>query len=137
MTMAHLNCGAKKGTAVMRTLLGLAAVLEGVTGLGLMVYPTLMVQWLFGEGVSGAGMVLARIAGIALLALGLACWPGQEAGRVDLPALRGMFTYSLLVTIYLLYLGGVVHLAGILLWPAVGAHVIFILLLAVAWRMDR
>jgi hypothetical protein len=45
-----------------------------------------------------------------------------------------MLTYSLLVTIYLVYLGVVAHLAGILLWPAVALHVVFMLLLVRAWR---
>jgi hypothetical protein len=48
-----------------------------------------------------------------------------------------MLTYSLLVTIYLVYLGGVVHLAGLLLWPAVAAHLVFTLLLVAAWRKER
>jgi hypothetical protein len=121
----------------MNTLLGLVAVLEAATGLALMIHPTLVAQLLFGDGVSGAGMALSRVAGIALLALGVACWPGGQAGSGGAPALRAMLTYSLLVTIYLVYLGGVVHLAGILLWPAVAAHVVFTLLLVVAWRKDR
>ena len=37
------------------------------------------------------------MAGIALIALGIACWPG--------PPLVGMLTYSAAVTLYLAYLG--------------------------------
>ena len=121
----------------MRTLLGLAAILEAATGLALMIHPALVAQWLFGDGVSGAGMALSRVAGIALLALGVACWPGREAGSGGAPAFRAMLTYSLLVTIYLVYLGVVEHLMGMLLWPAVAAHVVFTLLLVVAWRNNR
>src|SRR5262245_38696432 len=121
----------------MRTLLGLAAILEAATGLVLMIHPTLVAQLLFGEDVSGAGMALSRVAGIALLALGVACWPGRQAGSSDVTALRAMLTYSLLVTIYLIYLGVVAHLAGILLWPAVAAHLVFTLLLVAAWRKKR
>ena len=64
----------------MKKLLGLAAVLEAATGLALMIHPSLVAQLLFGDGVSGAGKALSRVAGIALLALGVACWPGREAG---------------------------------------------------------
>src|SRR5262245_54302469 len=96
----------------MTKVLGLVAVLEGATGLVLIIHPSLVAQWLFGDGVSGAGMALSRVAGIALLALGVACWPTREAGSGIAPAFRAMLTYSLLVTIYLVYLGGVVHLAG-------------------------
>ena len=38
----------------------------------------------------------ARVLGIALIAIGIACWPG--------PALLGMLTYGALVTAYFLYL---------------------------------
>ena len=121
----------------MSKLLGLAAILEAATGLALMIHPVLVAQVLFGDSVSGAGMALSRVAGVALLALGVACWPGREAGHGGAPALQAMLTYSLLVTIYLVYLGGVAHLAGMLLWPAVAVHVVFMLLLVTAWRRDR
>ena len=41
--------------------------------------------------------MIGRVTGIALIALGVACWPG--------PALCGMLTYGALVMLYLLYLG--------------------------------
>jgi hypothetical protein len=122
---------------VMRKLLGLAAILEAVTGLALMIHPALIAQVLFGDGVSGAGMALSRVAGVALLVLGVACWPGQEPGGGGARVFRAMLTYSLLVTIYLVYLGGIAHLAAILLWPAVAVHVVFMPLLVRAWRRDR
>jgi hypothetical protein len=128
---------ARKRDMAMSTLLGLAAILEAATGLALMIHPALVAQLVFGAGVSGAGMALGRVAGVALLTLGVACWPGRKAGNRDAPALRAMLTYSLLVTLYLAYLGGVVHLAGMLLWPAVAAHVVFTILLVAAWRKDR
>jgi hypothetical protein len=128
---------ARKRDMAMSTLLGLAAILEAATGLALMIQPALVARLLFGDGVSGAGMALSRVAGVALLALGVACWPGRQAGSGEVPAFRAMLTYSLLVTIYLVYLGGVKHLAGVLLWPAVAAHVVFMLLLVAVWRKDR
>ena len=128
---------ARKRDMAMSTLLGLAAILEAATGLVLMIHPALVAQLLFGDGVSGAGMALTRVAGIALLALGVACWPGRETGGGGAPAFRAMLTYSLLVTIYLVYLGVVEHLMGMLLWPAVAAHVVFTLLLVAAWRHNR
>ena len=121
----------------MKKLLGLAAVLEGATGLVLMIHPVLVARLLFGDGVSGVGKVLSRVAGIALLALGVACWPGREAGSGSARSTGAMLTYSLLVTIYLVYLGVVAHLAGILLWPAVVVHAVWIFLVIAAWRHER
>jgi len=121
----------------MQKLLGLAAVLEAATGLALMIHPSLIGQLLFGDGLAGAGIALARVAGIALLALGVACWPGREAGSGSARSAGAMLTYSLLVTLYLVYLGGVVHLAGMLLWPAVAVHAVWMLLLVAAWCRER
>ena len=73
---------------------------------------------LFGAQIVGAGVVMTRIAGISLIALGLACWPDRIAAR----ELLGILTYSTLATVYLVYLGLGGEWSGILLWPAVAAH---------------
>ena len=121
----------------MTKVLGLAAVLEAATGLVLIIHPGLVAQGLFGDGVAGAGMALSRVAGCALLALGVACWPGRESGSGSARSIGALLTYSLLVTLYLIYLGVLGHLAGMLLWPAVAVHVAWMLLLVTAWRHDR
>jgi len=118
----------------MKRLLGLAAVLEAATGLALIIDPPLLSHLLLGEGVSGAGIALGRVAGFALLGLALACWPGLESAGVNTPALRALLTYNLLVTLYLAYLGIGSRLLGSLLWPAVVIHAVLTLLLARAWR---
>ena len=118
-------------------MLGLAAVLEAATGVALIIYPGLVARLLFGDGVAGAGKALSRVAGIALLALGVACWPDREAGNASARSTGAMLTYSLLVTIYLVYLGVVARLAGILLWPAVVVHAVWIFLVMAAWHHER
>ena len=119
----------------MKKVLALTAILEGATGLALLVRPSMVIQLLIGDGVSGAGIAVGRVAGLALVSLGLACWPKRNLANNFAPAFRAMLTYSLMVTIYLGYLGVVEHLAGILLWPAVAAHAVLTLLLVAAfWR---
>jgi len=111
----------------MKNVLTLAAVAEAATGLGLLIVPSLVVQLLLGEQLTGVAIPVARVAGIALFALSIACWPG--------PPLVGMLTYSSLVTLYLAYLG-FAGLTGVLLWPAVALHVILtVLLIGGARRM--
>jgi hypothetical protein len=114
-----------------RTLLAVAAVAETATGLALLVLPSMVVRLLFGAETAGMGSVVSRIAGISLIALGLACWPGRDAG--SLAPLLGMLTYSLLAALYLGHLGIVGEWVGILLWPAVGVHAVLSALLAWAW----
>jgi hypothetical protein len=66
-------------------------------------------------------MTVARVTGIALIALGVACWPGTP--------LVGMLAYSATVTLYLSYVGFAGGLSGTLLWPAVVLHMILTVLL--------
>ena len=112
-------------------ILAIAAAVEVVTGAILLVYPPIVVRLLLGADVVGTGVAVARIAGMGLLAIGLACWPGREAaGRGA--ALLGMLTFSVLIALYLIRVG-VAYGGGVLLWPAVAAHGVIALLLVRAW----
>jgi hypothetical protein len=102
--------------------LALAAVGEAATGIALLVAPALVGKLLLGAELTGDAAMVARVAGIALIGLGVACWPGT-------PRL-GMLAYSTGVTTYLAYLGLSGAASGLLLWPAVVLHVILSVLLA-------
>ena len=117
----------------MKKLLGVAAVIEAATGIALMIYPLLVVVLLLGVGVSGPGIAVSRVGGFALLSLGLACWPNLDSAGANIPALRALLTYNLLVTLYLAYLGIDGQWVGSLLWPAVALHAVLTFLLARAW----
>jgi len=54
-------------------LLALAAAAEAATSLALTVVPALVARLLLGAEISGVSFPLARVAGIALCALGIAC----------------------------------------------------------------
>jgi len=110
-------------------LLAVAAAIEAVTGLALLAYPSIVIQLLFRAEIAAAGMVISRLAGIALVALGIACWPGGGASR----AFCGMLTYNALATAYLAYLAVRGEWAGPLLWPAVVLHALMTILLTHMW----
>jgi hypothetical protein len=112
---------------VIKRVLILAAVGEAATGVALLIVPSLVGRLLFCEELTGVAIPLARVTGIALIALGVACWPG--------PPLVGMLTYSAIVTLYLASVGFAGGLTGILLWPAVVLHVILTALLT--WVSKR
>ena len=116
----------------MRKILIVAAVVEAVTGLILLADPAVVVRLLFGEAIVGAGVVMSRIAGISLVALGVACWPIDGTTR----ALYGMLTYNALSMIYLTFLGARGQEVRSLLWLAVGVHAILAGLLVRA-RLER
>ena len=114
----------------MKKILTVAAVLEVATGMGLLIVPSLVGRLLFGEELTGIVMPVARVLGIALLALGVCCLPGSTA-------LCGMLTYSGLATLYLLYLAIRGEWVGLLLWPVVALHGILTVLLARASFQSR
>jgi len=118
-------------------ILAFAAVVEVVTGLALIIDPAIVVALLLGTNEPGQGIPLARFLGIALLALGLACWPsGQRLEHVS-KAFQGMLTYNLLVALFLTYVGTIGHLGGPLLWPGVALHAVVALLLIWTLRSER
>jgi hypothetical protein len=105
---------------------------EAVMGLALLVYPAIVVRLLLGAAIASlddpaaVGLVVGRVTGIALIALGVSCWPEGTA-------LAGMLTYSALMTLYLAYLGLGGVWVGVLLWPAVALHAALSALLFRMW----
>ena len=113
----------------MKGALTFAAVGEASTGLALLIVPALVGRVLLGEELTGIAIPVARVAGIALVGLGIACWPGRPRA--------GMLTYSAAVTLYLANLGVTGGSTGLLLWPAVVLHVVLTVLLARAAQGER
>ena len=118
---------------VIKRALALAAVGEAATGAALLIVPSLVGWLLFGAELTGVSIPIARVAGIALISLGLACWPISNAT----PGLLAMLIYGLLVSLYLAYLGISGEWVGSLLWPAVVVHAILTMLLVSAWLNNQ
>jgi hypothetical protein len=101
-------------------------VLEAGIGIGLLVVPSAVAQVLLGAPFEGpAALTVARLAGAALLALGVACWlaafdPQSCAARGVVSAL---VIYNLGAAIILGVAGIQSARTGIGLWPAVILHV--------------
>jgi hypothetical protein len=110
----------------MSRLLKLTALIEAVTGLGLLAVPAIVVRLLLGAEISGASIPLGRVAGVALLALGVACWLAQYDTQSC--AARGlvsaMVLYNLGAVVILGAAGIQSQAVGIALWPAVVLHAV-------------
>ena len=111
--------------AVLR-LLVVAAVVEAATGVALIISPQAVASLLLGADLDRAGIAVGRVAGIALLSLGLLCWMSRQDAN-NTAVLTAMLAYNLLVTAYLMYLGFDGNLVGRLLWPAVVIHALLTL----------
>lgn len=125
-------------TAVNRhgKLLAFAAIVEMVTGLAVLVVPALVIRLLLGAEATGVALVLGRVFGIALVALGVACWPNRWKPQTAGASWRAMLAYNAMIALYLAWLGLGAHMGGLLLWPAVVLHAAVALLLVLAARAD-
>ncbi len=123
--------------SLLRRTLAFSVVIEIATGLALMMDPALVTVLLLGTGIAGVGASLGRCFGIALVALGIACWPRLRGPMVNTGSVPAMLLYNALIALYLAYVGIVDGLHGLLLWPAVGLHAAVALLLGWKWQTAR
>lgn len=122
---------------MLKKTLTFASIVEVATGLALMIDPRFVVALLVGPNTPVEDIPMGRLPGIAIFALGLACWPSGSHAESGSPAFRGMLAYNVLIALFLVYLFKVGHLGGVLLWPAVVLHAAVALLLIWTWHTDR
>ena len=111
----------------MKLLLIIAAVIEAVVGLALLLIPTVAVSALLGVPLdTPTGLVAARIAGAALVSLAIACWRARNGDRGS-PAtgvVEAMSFYNFAGAMVLVYAGVRLELRSALLWPAIVLHLV-------------
>jgi len=109
---------------MMKRFLTLTAIIEAATGLALIAVPAIVVRLLLGAEISGASMPLGRVAGAALLALGVACWLARDdtQSRAARGLVVAMLMYNIVATAVLAFAGIGLGLHGVALWPAVVLH---------------
>lgn len=109
----------------MKLLLMIAAVIEALAGVALLLIPTVAVSALLGAPLDTAtGSVAARIAGAALVALAIACWQARngERGSPSTGVIEAMSFYNFAAAMVLVYAGTRLDLRSRLLWPAIVLH---------------
>jgi hypothetical protein len=109
----------------MRTLLIITALLEAATGFALAAYPSLLILLLLGSPPdTGSGSVVGRLAGVALLTLGLICWLARNDQQSSVTAgpIAAMLFYNVTVATLLVYARLGLGLCGVGLWPTVVLH---------------
>src|ERR1700704_5856355 len=92
----------------MKRLLTITALIEGATGLGLVAVPSVVVQLLLGSPLdTSAAVILGRVAGAALLALGLACWLAHDdtQSRAASGLVAAMLLYNIATAAVLAFAG--------------------------------
>jgi hypothetical protein len=111
----------------MRTVLTVTAVVEASTGLGILALPSVVSSFILSSPLDTAvGLVFARVAGVALLALGVTCWLARhdEGARAVRGVVGAMALYNLGVLVLLAHAALVWGASGIALWPIVVGHAV-------------
>jgi hypothetical protein len=108
----------------MKRLLQTTTLLEAPTGLALIILPGFVVRLLLDTGISGVAIPLGRMAGVAVLALGVSCWLASY--DVTSCAARGVVSAMVIYNLGAVWILGAAGIqsppAGILLWPVVILH---------------
>jgi hypothetical protein len=109
----------------MKSLYTVTAAIELGAGLALLCSPSATVVLLLGSGLdTSAAVMLGRVAGAALLALGVACWLARDdtQSRAARGLVVAMLIYNIVATAVLAFAGIGLGLHGVVLWPAVVLH---------------
>ena len=109
----------------MKNVLTMTAVLEVGAGLLLLVLPSLAATLLFGSSLdTPAGLAVARVAGAALLTIGVASWLARQDGQSQ--AARGLVgalvLYNAAIITLSVYAGIGLGLSSNGLWPSALIH---------------
>ena len=110
----------------MHSLLAVTALLEGVTGLALVALPSRLATLLLGSPLdTPAASTLARVAGVALIALAVTCWLARHdgEGRAARGLVGALVFYHTGVAIVLAYASIGLSLSGVGLWPLSLIHI--------------
>jgi hypothetical protein len=108
-----------------KPLFSVMGAAEAATGLVLAVAPSLLVDLLLGAAPgTAAGVTVSRVAGVAMLALGVASWFAREdaAGRAARGLVAAMLLYNVAVVVILVLAWTNQGLSGVAWWPVVLAH---------------
>jgi len=108
-----------------KSLLSVTGALEAATGLGLLLVPSMVVELLLGATPGApAGVTVSRVAGVALLAIGVACWRARTdaASRAAKGLVAALLLYNVGVVAVLALARTSPTPVGIAFWPVVVAH---------------
>jgi len=103
------------------------AIIEVGAGLSLLSVPAVAIWLLLGvRQPSLEALIVSRIGGAGLLAIGVACWlaRGDRGSRAQHGLSWGMLIYNVSACAMLAYVGSMLPTIGVVLWPAVILHAV-------------
>jgi hypothetical protein len=109
---------------MQRQLLTIATVVECLAGLAFLLAPGATVALLLGVQPDRVGLMVARVAAVALVALGIACWGARmdPGGEARTGTLRAITFYNAGAGLLLVVFGATGMASGSLVWGAALLH---------------
>ncbi len=106
----------------MNKLLTITAIFEGVTGATLILILSVFVSVLLGASLAEASALLvARLAGTALLTVAMICWLNRSAPHSVAGIIKSLLFYNIAASALLVY-ASMTGFSGYGIWPATLAH---------------
>ena len=122
----------------MKSLLTITALFEGITGLALAIMPSVLVSILLGTSLTDQSSILiARLAGAALITIAFACWLSRNDTQSSV-MVKTMLGYNSFSISLLVYAALSERIFGPGLWPAVLLHLgLLVWCLSYLWKHER
>jgi hypothetical protein len=111
----------------------LAAWFEILVGISFLLVLNVQSQFIFGAPSDGAGALFARLAGLGLIGLGIACLP-SKVGGTNRTAVRALLIFNIAVTILFAWVALATTFRGVLLWPVAITHAVIATALALSLK---
>ena len=123
-------------TTMQGRLLTVAGVAESLVGLAFLFAPGVTTALLLGAEPDSVGLMIARVAGVALLSLGITCWGGRAdaGGAARMGTLRAITLYNAGAGLLLLIFAVMGKVGGPVVWTVGVLHVAFAAAFAASQR---
>ena len=122
-----------------RQLLTFAAAFESLTGLALILAPKATAVFILGAEPNVVGKMLRRVCGVALVALGIACWGARNdsGSAAQSGTLKAITFYNAGVGLLLVLFAAIGKTGGIVLWSAGVLHLALAAAFAISFRRPK
>lgn len=108
----------------MKIFLSYSAIIEGLTGLGLMVFPSVVVNLLLNATlIEPVAIILSLISGVAIFSIALVSWL-LRTQPASLIAVKVLLFYNLAISVLLVYGISKFGFTGFAVWIVILFHVV-------------
>ena len=126
---------------MIKILLTVTAIVEGIAGIGLFIAPASVVSLLLNTPLDTAGgLVAARLGGAAIVTVAICCWKARsfEMPQSAAGIVMAMLFYNFAAAAVLVYGGVRLGLQSKFVWPAIVVHAVLAVWCAMlVWFSNR